>query len=254
MKKVVLTITLLAVVSTMFVACEKEDDGNEPKQVVDLGLPSGILWATCNVGATNPWKSGDYFAWGETTTNSKNNWKTYSFCKGTDKSLTKYCSDAEFGNDGFCDTLNTLEVCDDAASANWGNDWTTPTAENFQELYNECYWVWTNNYSNKGVYGYIIYKAKEKSDRGAIVYSSDGMPSESYSLNDAHIFLPAVGYREDMEIFGAEDDGVGFYWTVSLNADYPSDALSCCFSGNNVNVKNSGGRRSGMSVRPVKRP
>ena len=87
---------------------------------VDLGLPSGLLWATCNVGADTPEGHGDYFAWGETTTKTTYNWSTYQYCNGSRLTLTKYCSDSRFGDNGFTDDLTTLLPEDDAATANWG--------------------------------------------------------------------------------------------------------------------------------------
>ena len=59
---------------------------------VDLGLPSGTLWATCNVGAEKPEDYGDYFAWGETTAKSTYNWNTYKYCGGSSTTMTKYCT------------------------------------------------------------------------------------------------------------------------------------------------------------------
>lgn len=72
-------------------------DGHE---WVDLGLPSGTLWATCNVGANSPEEYGDYFAWGETTPKSSYDWSTCKY--GTDShQLTKYCNDSDYGKKGL---------------------------------------------------------------------------------------------------------------------------------------------------------
>ena len=62
---------------------------------IDLGLPSGTLWAACNVGAETPEGLGSYFAWGETTTKADYDWSTYKYCNGSENTLTKYCNDAE---------------------------------------------------------------------------------------------------------------------------------------------------------------
>ncbi len=79
---------------------------------VDLGLPSGTLWATCNIGATKPEEYGDYFAWGETSTKDTYDWTTYKYSKGDEDELTKYCDDSDYGYNygynGFTDSLNTL--------------------------------------------------------------------------------------------------------------------------------------------------
>ena len=77
-------------------------------EYVDLGLPSGLLWATCNVGATKPEERGDYFAWGETTPKETYSWDNYKWCKGTGTTFTKYCSKSESGFEGFTDELTTL--------------------------------------------------------------------------------------------------------------------------------------------------
>ena len=86
-KKRFFRVAMVAVLSTsMFVACNKDDDNNsdnnelisESEYAVSLGLPSGTKWAKINIGATNPWNSGDYFAWGETTPKETYNWSTRS--------------------------------------------------------------------------------------------------------------------------------------------------------------------------------
>ena len=96
-------------------------------QAVDLGLPSGLKWASCNVGATTPEGYGDYFAWGETATKKDYSWATYKHANGDKNKLTKYCTDASYGNDGFTDDKTTLDPEDDAATANWGKEWRMPT-------------------------------------------------------------------------------------------------------------------------------
>ena len=101
---------------------------------VDLGLPSGLRWATCNVGAARPEEYGDYFAWGETSpkdTYSKENYKFYS------DGVTKYCGD-ERNRKGRVDTLTELQPEDDAATANWGEGWRMPTSDEAGELISNC--------------------------------------------------------------------------------------------------------------------
>ncbi len=104
-----------------------ETDGHK---WVDLGLPSGIKWATCNVGADNSSQHGFRFAWGEITPNEDNSAPYKWYDPGTGKYL-KYVTDSEFG---VVDNLTTLEAADDAATANWGGDWRMPTFEDFIEL------------------------------------------------------------------------------------------------------------------------
>ncbi len=109
-------------------------------EYVDLGLPSGLLWATCNVGATKPEEYGDYFAWGETEPKEDYSEVTYRWCNGSSTQLTKYCYDRLYG---FVDNKRTLEPIDDAATANWGGVWRMPTQAEQVELGTECTWIWT---------------------------------------------------------------------------------------------------------------
>lgn len=109
----------------------------EPKpkvtpKAVDLGLPSGVKWATFNVGASSPEEYGDYFAWGETKPKSK-------YTEGNSKTYNKNIGDIS-GNPNY-----------DAARANWGGSWRMPTKAEFQELLDKCNWTWTT-YGGKKVY------------------------------------------------------------------------------------------------------
>ena len=83
-----------------FAAQAEMIDGHE---YVDLGLPSGTLWATCNVGADTPEGYGDYFAWGETEPKEVYSWETYKWCNGDEYSMTKYCTNSQYGYNGFTD-------------------------------------------------------------------------------------------------------------------------------------------------------
>lgn len=104
-------------------------------EYVDLGLPSGTLWATCNVGADKPEEFGDYFAWGEILPKKEYTWKNYKWSKGSEKTQTKYCTTKDYGT---VDDLTMLEPADDAATANWGSDWRIPTSAEFNELKDNC--------------------------------------------------------------------------------------------------------------------
>ena len=212
----------------------------------DLGLSSGTIWATRNVGAANPWDYGDYYAWGETQTKSDYSWKTYKYCDGSDTTLTKYNNAAIWG---AIDNKNTLELADDVATAVLGSDYSMPTKADWQELGNECYWFWTFDYGGQGISGYIVYKSKADADKGTIVY--DGKKtSASYSLSDDHIFLPAadsyMGADVDAGIFGS-------YWSASLDTLLTYDAWGLSFGPNYVSTDDYN-RCWGFSVRPVKRP
>ena len=208
---------------------------------VDLGLTSGTKWATANVGAKTPQDYGNYYAWGEVTTKSTYNWDTYKY--GTydydcDYSkLTKYNS---------TDSKTTLDLSDDAAYANWGGKWRMPTDVQWEELSNQCYWVWTSGYNGSYAKGYIVYKVKSSSDRGKKISKGDA-PSSSYSLSDAHVFLPTAGFRGNG---GPFDVLYGIYWSSSLDTGNPDGALNAVFYTKDVySIGDS--RCYGLSVRAV---
>ncbi|MDE7118895.1 MAG: DUF1566 domain-containing protein [Bacteroidaceae bacterium] len=97
---------------------------------MDLGLPSGIKWATCNIGASSPSDYGDYFAWRETEPNS------YTV-------VTHKTWETEFG-----DISGNSQH--DAARANWGGSWRLPSLAECQELRDECSWTWTSQEGHNG--------------------------------------------------------------------------------------------------------
>ena len=191
---------------------------------VNLGLPSGTLWADRNVGAASPEDYGDYFAWGETTAKSNYTWSTYTYANGDYNKLTKYCSKSDFGNNGYTDTLTTLERTDDAATANWGSDWCMPTPAQFQELKANCTWTKTKRNGKKG------YEVKGK--------------------NVNSIFLPAAGCRYGTDLGSA--GSYGNYWSSSLFTDYPDSGRYLYFSSSYVDPDDWSGRRCGQSVRAVR--
>ncbi len=159
---------------------------------VDLGLPSGTLWATCNVGATNPEDSGDYFAWGETAPKQKYSESNYKWYGGSwynySRSILKYCTDSEYGYQGFVDNKKVLDPEDDAACVNWGPAWRMPSIEQIDEL-TDCSAQWTQR---NGVFGMLF-----------------------TGPNGNTLFLPAAGYRMDDSL---EDAGsIGFYWSFTLS-------------------------------------
>jgi len=189
---------------------------------VDLGLPSGTLWATCNIGADLPEDYGDYFAWGETTTKDTYNWSTYQYCMGSDNTLTKYCNNSIYGYNGFSDNQTTLLPEDDAATANWGSDWRTPTREEFQELLDNTTVTLT---TQNGVNGLLFTAANSNS-----------------------LFLPAAGYRFNSSLVFA--DSYGNYLSSSLYTVNPDRARLLYFDSDVYNIY-SRDRYCGQSVRAV---
>ena len=67
-------------------------------EYVDLGLPSGKLWATCNIGASSSEENGSYFAWAETEPKEYYDWSNYKYSRnanGWPYNFTKYCNLSE---------------------------------------------------------------------------------------------------------------------------------------------------------------
>lgn len=113
---------------------------------IDLGLPSGLKWATCNVGASSQDETGDYFAWGETQARYLNECKNASDVTKCMDERYKWFEINENGNAkpikyNTYDKKLVLDIEDDAARANWGGNWRMPTPEEIDELVNICQWV-----------------------------------------------------------------------------------------------------------------
>ena len=194
-------------------------------QYVNLGLPSGLLWANCNVGADAPEGYGNYFAWGETQPKDTYNWSTYQYCNGGFNMLTKYCNMSDSGYNGFTDDLTTLLPEDDAVTANWGSDWRMPTKEEWQELLDNTTVTWT---TRNGVSGRLFTASTGNS-----------------------LFLPARGFLYNNGLLyyhGAR----GYYWSSSLTTGNPNTAWYLYFNSDNYNMSSTGSRYYGFSVRAVR--
>ena len=181
---------------------------------VDLGLPSGLLWARTNVGAASSADDGDYFAWGETESKSYYDWSTYKWGSSS-SNLSKY---------NYSDNKTTLDAADDAATVNWGAPCRMPDSSDFQELYSKCDWSWKSSYN--GTSGYLV-----------------------TGPNGNTIFFPASGYRYDDDL--DRHGSYGYYWSRSLgsiNTDYARDLF---FGSGGVYPASNDGRYYGFSVRPV---
>ncbi len=160
-------------------------------EAVDLSLPSGILWATHNLGAFNVEDYGDLYAWGETQgmNEGKKAFRAsdYKFSSGR-YTVSKYCTKEAHGT---VDNKMTLDLEDDVAHVKWGGDWRMPSEEEWLELKEYCTWEWVNL---EGVLGYSV--------RGR---------------NGNVIFLPAAGYRSNKGYIYAGT--IGYYWSNSLAED-----------------------------------
>ena len=155
----------------------KHKVNNNGYEYVDLGLPSGTLWATMNVGASKPSDFGLYFQWGDTKGYTKEqiekekqfDWANYKFSiDGSSSNFSKYTTIGA-----------TLELADDAANANMGGSWHMPTPDQIQELIDNTTSAWT---TQDGVNGRL--------------FTSKNDPSKS-------IFIPAAGYASDGSLFSS---------------------------------------------------
>ena len=198
-------------------------DGGCDFDYVDLGLPSGTLWATCNVGANSPEEYGDYFAWGETEPKSYYEWSTYKHCNGDASSLTKYCTQDYYGYNGFVDNLITLQSIDDAASLNWCDDWCMPSEDQWKELKDNTEFSWS---TQNGVGGCLF-----------------------TASNGNSIFLPAAGSYWGDEFYQPE---FGRYLSSSVDLRDPANVKCFGFSSSYCQAF-MGSRSNGQSVRPVRK-
>lgn len=187
---------------------------------VDLGLPSGTKWATCNIGAINPEDCGNYYAWGETTT------KTI-YTHGNSKYYNK---SAEWlrGQD-VIDYSGNLKSNYDPASKYWSSSWRMPTLTEMNELVDKCNWAWTER---NGKYGFKV-----------------------TGPNGKNIFLPASGWYNSASS-GTLDcvNERSEYWTSTIVADDKEDARSLFFMKPNTYYASDGHsvqRSRGLCIRPV---
>ena len=190
-------------------------------EYVDLGL--SVLWATCNVGASSPGVTGNFYSWGETSPKGVYSHTNYSL--GNAEQFYKYVPynyplySMTYSPDGRL----ALEYQDDAASSNWGSPWRTPTKAEFEELNTRCSHQWT---------------------------SRDGQSGMLFiGPNGNSIFLPAGGWCDAQ---GLKDSGSkGFYWSKSLKVESPNCAYRLYFDYDKVGASFWYGRFYGYMVRPV---
>ena len=225
MKKLFKTLMIMALCgATMGIVSCKKDSHNVPDGYVDLGLPSGLLWATCNLGATTPDGYGNYYAWGETSTKNTYNWSTYRYATvdadGDLQTLTKYNTLESYGT---VDNKTTLEASDDVATAVLGNGARIPTKAEWQELRDNTTAEWTtvNNVNGR----------------------------KFTAANGNSLFLPAAGNRSGSALY--YDGTHGGYWSSSLVESYPLGAWNVGFGSDNQGVGYYY-RGYGVSVRAVR--
>ena len=209
-----------------------------PESAVDLGIvmtrENGssykLYWAKSNLSdsglCSHQEDYGDYYAWGETETREQYFWKTYKWCNGGARNLTKYNTELSYGT---VDNRTVLDPEDDVAHIKLGGKWRMPTDAEWTELRENCTWTRTTQNS---VTGYKV-----------------------TATNGNSIFLPGAGgwYGEILS-----DEGCALYWSSSLDTDVPYSAWSICrgpspdyFFGSDDVHRYSGLRYFGFSIRPV---
>ena len=192
---------------------------------VDLGLPSGTLWATENVGASKPSDYGLYFQWGDTKGYTSNQvgegegkkaftWDDYKWKWNNTKINIKYTT-----------TDKALEVEDDAAHVNMGGDWHMPTPTQIQELFDNTTSEWT---TQDGV---------------------DGMLFTSKKDSSKSIFIPAAGNVSGGSLYYSGSYGI--VWSSMLSTNYVCDGQGLYFGSSDVYLDDFNARYYGVSVRGV---
>ena len=184
---------------------------------VDMGLPSGTLWAAGNIGAELPWETGKYFAWGETE----------GFTTEQVTSGVRAFTEDEYNAGPAASISADLTLEQDAARANLGGNWRMPTSDECKELYENCSVVWTADYGGTGVAGSVF----------------------TSKVNGNSLFFPAagIGYNSFVDRVGSE----GFYMSTSW---YDSTCAWYLYFGSGFQSLTSSGRFYGMPVRGVITP
>ena len=208
-----------------------------PKGAEEIDLGLSVKWANMNVGAKAPEEWGNYYAWGETTTNTQYGWYhniytselnefgehvhyrgAQNYKWGTyDKGITGYTG------------VVTLESDDDAATANWGNEWRTPTSDDFEELFENT---------------------KQKRD---VVNGVKGVRFISKSNNNVSIFIPYSGFKQVDETI--DEATVGGCWTSTLHPDHQNRGILYKFSQDDASATKLAWdyRPIGWPIRPIKK-
>ena len=201
-------------------------------EYVDLGLPSGTLWATCNLGAETPEETGLYFQWGDISGYTASqigvdktfNWANYKYCNGEYNKLTKYCSSGKtdcWDGSGEPDNKLILDQEDDAATSHWGSNWQIPAKADFEELTGNTTMAWDASRS-----GF------------------------TFTANSKELFLPAAGYVDGVGRFSL--GSYGNYWSRSLNESAPYSPWKLDFYNSGSYNIYGNARCRGISVRPVR--
>ena len=207
-----------AILLVNYIIGKNNDNGNgsnSPAKAIDLGLPSGTKWASCNVGATKPEEYGGYYAWGETEEKGYYDMYTYMYYEGSYDEEGQW---VDIGSD-----ISGTEY--DVAHVKWGGNWCMPTFDDIKELRENCTYEWTTLNGEEG-------------------------GKFTSNINGNSIFLPAAGFRMDGDL---EYLVCGYYWSSEQHPSNTDCAYYLFFNdgdaywGGRVYYY----RNVGYSVRPV---
>lgn len=222
---------ILFILSFMFIPTSHAQtnilDGHE---YVDMGLPSGTLWATCNIGAESSTDFGDYFAWGETEPKEEYTNENYKFFEGYKEIPgVAYYMLCTYIGENICGTEY------DAARVKWGGRWRLPTYEEVGELVRLCWHKWEEV---GGIWGTRFH----------------------HGANENTLFLPAAGYADTyLGQTYRNQNWKGYCWTGTLHRDndapddHISEAKDIDYDSGSVG-RSSSVRTIGLPIRPVINP
>lgn len=197
--------------------------------VVDMGLPSGTMWAVCNLGASQPNQDGDRFAWAETETKQSYTLENYAYYDKQELRITKYTDSS----------ITDLLPADDPATTSLGEEWHTPTVNQVNELFENCHLLYSVVSEKEGFV--LVPQKAEYNDRRLFLPFS--MTSETNKRNNMSQSVPVY-------------DKYGFFWTSTLSTVDIIKAYTLCINmdENNVQLYKGVGpshRYYGLCIRPV---
>ena len=235
---------VVMMMSVVFTACSGDDDDSKPNpdavEYVDLKLPSGTKWATCNIGAKQPKEYGDYYAWGEIKTKENYDWSTYKWMEEGQadwKYITKYTVKDNLTEAIWYkkflhiykfigDNKNTLEDMDDVATVKLGKPWRTPTSGEIKELIDNCQWA---------------------------IINADGVKYlQGKSLkNNNIIILPCAGVCDGTNVQKTNIEAL--LWSSSIYSNASTAAYILQYQSGNSPILFIADRIYGLPVRPVRK-
>ncbi len=212
-------------------------------EAVDLGLPSGVKWASWNLGASKPEEYGYYFAWGETepkTVFNESNYKWYE-SEGESVGLTKYCMYSEAGFEGFRDEKMMLDPEDDAARVNLGEDWRMPTAGDWDELARLCSFDWVS------LDGVSCVKLTGPNGNSIILPPGGGATDADFQeIGESGLFWSSAGVHIEADEVGA--------WIFGFYEDMDKEDEGFPYPDRCLLTSPNGPRPYGLTIRPVSGP